>query len=51
MLLLGLLDLGLVMRMREIWNVVFTVTIITWAFKFFRTVPMVRWDVLLVGNI
>ena len=49
-LLLVLLDLGLVTRMQEIWGILFAATIITWEFSLGNFVPMVRWDVPLVGN-
>ena len=50
-LLIGLLDLGLVTGMQEIWSFVFATTVITGAFSLGHAVSMVIWDFPLVGNI
>ena len=50
-LLCDLLYIGLVTRMQEIWSVVLSATIFTWAFSLVYVVLMIIWDVQLVGNI
>ena len=47
-LLLGLLNIGLVTRIQEIWSVVLAATTVTWAFYLGHTMSMVRWDIPLV---
>ena len=50
-LLLGLPNFGLITRMQAIWRVVFASIIITWDFSFGKYVPMVRWNVPIIGKI